>query len=140
MTHRLHDSHEEIAASALPADIALDQLNAAGWIKTEFPRPTLEGAGVKLAYGVPAPRETEPGMLQLLTPKAHFFLNSSFVNQPRHRLSQGQPKLDMAPTDATSRDLKDRQSVLIRNAQGSIRAELYISDVMGSGVVSLVGK
>jgi anaerobic selenocysteine-containing dehydrogenase len=136
----LRESDEEIAASALPANVNLDTLKAAGWIKTEFRRPRLEGAGVRLASGIPEPAKAEPGMLQLLTPKAHFFLNSSFVNQPRNHLSQGQPRLDMAPIDAAGRGLRDGEFVLIRNRLGLIGAELRITDAVPPGTVSLVGK
>ena len=81
----LRESDEEIAASALPPSVDLDALKEAGWIKTDMPRPVLAGAKLRLAYGVPCPIGPEPGMLQLLTPKAHYFLNSSFVNQTRQR-------------------------------------------------------
>jgi anaerobic selenocysteine-containing dehydrogenase len=79
-------------------------------------------------------------MLQLLTPKAHFFLNSSFVNQSRQRRAQGRPTLDMAPTDATNRGLSDGQRVQLRNAQGTIHAMLHVTDAIVPGAIALTGK
>jgi len=76
----------------------------------------------------------------LLTPKAHFFLNSSFANQPRQRRAEGQPTLDMTPADASARGLRDGEAVRISNAQGAIPATLRITDAVIAGVVSLPGK
>jgi anaerobic selenocysteine-containing dehydrogenase len=80
-------------------------------------------------------------MLRLLTPKAHFFLNSSFVNQPRqNRAAGGHPVLDMAPADAAARGLADGAAVRIRNAQGVMPARLRVTDAVLAGVVALPGK
>jgi anaerobic selenocysteine-containing dehydrogenase len=137
----MRESDEEIAASALPPGLDLAMLRQAGWIKMGGPRPRLDGAGLRLARGVPLPpARPEEWMLQLLTPKAHFFLNSSFVNQSRQRQAQGRPTLEMAPTDAAGRGLNDGQRVQLRNAQGSVHATLRVSDAVAPGVVSLPGK
>jgi anaerobic selenocysteine-containing dehydrogenase len=137
----LRESDEEIAASALPAGLDMATLKQSGWVKTNKPRPQLEGAGLRLARGVPLPlRRPDGGLLQLLTPKAHYFLNSSFVNQPRQRRAQGGPTLSMNPADAAERGLTDGQSVRLRNAQGAISARLRITDVVALGVVGLPGK
>jgi anaerobic selenocysteine-containing dehydrogenase len=137
----MRESDEEIAASALPPGLDLATLKEAGWVKMDNPRPQLDGAGLKLAYGVPLPPSLPAaGMLQLLTPKAHFFLNSSFVNQSRQRRAQGRPTVAMAPADAAGRGLYDGQSVQLRNAQGAIHATLHVTDAVGPGVVALPGK
>jgi anaerobic selenocysteine-containing dehydrogenase len=136
----LRESDEKIAASALPAELDLATLRQAGWVKMDKPRPSLEGAGLRLARGVPLPAQAQAGQLQLLTPKAHFFLNSSFVNQSRQRQAQGRPTLDMAPADATERGLVDGQSVRLRNGLGAIPATLHITDTVAPGVVALTGK
>jgi anaerobic selenocysteine-containing dehydrogenase len=136
----LRESDEEIAASALPPGLDLATLKEAGWVKMDQPRPRLEGAGLRLARGVPSPVQPESGMLRLLTPKAHFFLNSSFVNQPRQRLAQGRPTLDMAPADAATRGLTDGQGVRLRNGQGTIQAKLRVTDAVIPGAVALTGK
>jgi anaerobic selenocysteine-containing dehydrogenase len=136
----LRESDEEIAASALPPGLDLATLRQAGWVKSDKPRPQLDGAKLRLARGVPLPPARRDGMLQLLTPKAHFFLNSSFANQPRQRKSQGAPTLDMAEADAADRGLHDGQTVQLRNAQGAISAKLRISNSVPLGVVALPGK
>jgi anaerobic selenocysteine-containing dehydrogenase len=79
-------------------------------------------------------------MLRLMTPKAHFFLNSSFANQPRQRRAEGRPTLDMTQADAATRGLRDGESVQIGNAQGTITATLRLTDAVVSGVVALPGK
>jgi anaerobic selenocysteine-containing dehydrogenase len=137
----LRESDEEIAASALPAGFDMQRLRQAGWVKIDKPRSQLDGAGLRLARGVPLPvQRPDGGMLQLLTPKAHYFLNSSFANQPRQRRSQGRPTLDMNPADAAQRGLTEGQSVRLRNAQGAISATLRITNVVGVGVAALPGK
>lgn len=139
----MRETDEEIAASALPPGVDLERLKEAGWVKMEKPLPRLEGAGLRLARGdgvplPPAPPAAE--MLRLLTPKAHFFLNSSFANQPRQRRAEGRPTLHMAPEDAAARGLGDGEAVLLRNAQGAIPATLRVSDAVPAGVVALPGK
>jgi anaerobic selenocysteine-containing dehydrogenase len=107
------------------------------------PAPTLEGANLRLAprRGVPLPPvPPAPGMLRLLTPKAHFFLNSSFANQPRQRRAQGVPTLDMTPADAAACGLRDGETVMLCNARGRIRATLHVTDAVIEGAVSLPGK
>jgi anaerobic selenocysteine-containing dehydrogenase len=137
----LRESDEEIAASALPVGVELAALKAAGWVKMTKPAPQHGAAGWRLARGVPLPPAApSAGMLQLLTPKAHFFLNSSFANQPRQRRAEGRPTLDMAQADATARGLSDGQSVRVRNAQGAIPAMLRVTDAVAPGVVALPGK
>jgi hypothetical protein len=82
------ESDEQIAASALPDGVDLEALKADGWHKTFPPRPTFDAsapafriAGFTLGD---ASRSAGP-MLQLLTPKSHYFLNSSFGNTPHIR-------------------------------------------------------
>jgi anaerobic selenocysteine-containing dehydrogenase len=136
----MRESDEEIAASALPPGLDLETLKRAGWVKMDKAPPRLDGAGLRLAGrgGVPVP--PAEGMLRLLTPKAHFFLNSSFANQPRQRRAEGRPTLDMAPADAALRGLRDGEAVRLRNAQGAVPATLRVSDAVLPGVVSLPGK
>lgn len=139
----MRESDEEIVASALPPEISLEALKETGWTKTAQPSPALEGTGLRLAPrgGVQPPSVPKTdGILQLLTPKAHFFLNSSFVNQLRQRRAEGRPMLDMSHADAAARGLQDGDAVELRNEQGSIQATLRIGDVVMAGVVSLAGR
>jgi anaerobic selenocysteine-containing dehydrogenase len=76
----------------------------------------------------------------LLTPKSHYFLNSSFGNMPRHRRSMRRPTLDMHPTDARTRGLTDGGRVTIRTGGAELRVWLRVTDEVRPGVVSLPGK
>lgn len=137
----MRESDEEIAASALPADLDIRTLMASGWVKRIRPPPTLEGAQLRLARGVPLPAAAPgPGMLRLLTPKAHYFLNSTFANRDRHRRAQGMPTLEMAQADAEGRGLVDGQIVWLRNTHGALSARLRIGGAVPSGTVALPGK
>ena len=136
----LRESDEEIARAALPDTIDLETLKRDGWAKTFPPRATL-GRGTLRISGITddAPREigTE---LRLLTPKSHYFLNSSFVNMARQRRSMDRPTLEMNAADAAARGLGDGQRVTVRNAQGELTAWLHVGDTVRTGVVSLAGK
>ena len=78
--------------------------------------------------------------LRLLTPKSHYFLNSSFANMPRQRKAQGRPALEMNPSDAAERGLVDGQPVVLRNERGEVRAALAVTDAICAGAVALAGK
>ena len=140
----LQESDEQIAASALPSDVDLDTLKANGWHKTSPPRPTFSSKdnSVRLSEGVPSPPDVtlDANKLQLLTPKAHYFLNSSFANMPRQRKGEGRPTLDMNPVDAEARQLSDGQEIIAKNSRGEILARLRITDDVRPGVTSLPGK
>jgi anaerobic selenocysteine-containing dehydrogenase len=136
----LRESDEEIAASSLPDDISLDTLRSEGWIKTFPAPPTLEAGALRLS-GITAGDVPDQGnRLQLLTPKAHYFLNSSYVNLARQRRSMDRPTLEMNVADAESRGLADGGRVTIRNAQGALVAWLRVGTSVRPGVVSLTGK
>ena len=139
----LQESDEEIAASALPPDLHLEELKAKGWHKSSPGRPSFDAlrGTLKLAGGVPEPLvPPAPHLLQLLTPKSHYFMNSSFGNMPRQRRAMGRPTLDISPADARERALSDGQEVIARNERGAIRAWLNVTDSIRPGAVSLTGK
>lgn len=139
----LQESDEEIAAAALPPAVDLETLKANGWYKSSPGRPAFgtERGKLRLAGGVPKPtRPPAPGMLQLLTPKSHYFLNSTFGNMLRQRNAMKRPTLDMNPEDAKERGLEDGQAVVIQNAQGALQVWLRVTDSVHPGVVSLPGK
>ncbi len=144
LTHPdLQASDEEIAASALPDNVPFDALKAEGWRKSSPPRPQLDSNGEKLSLthaALAVPTAGSSHMLQLLTPKAHYFLNSSMANLPRQRKSQGQPTLEMNPADAVLRGLADGEQVVLGNERGEIHAALKVTDTISSGVVALPGK
>jgi len=139
----LQASDEDIAASALPPEVELAELKLAGWQKCSPPRPELNSNTRKLALtgkgAISAPPKS-PGMLQLLTPKSHYFLNSSFANMPRQRKAQGPPTLEINPLDASVRGLSDGQQVAVKNDLGEIHSALQVTDSVCRGVVALAGK
>jgi anaerobic selenocysteine-containing dehydrogenase len=137
------ETDEQIAASALPEGISLELLAQVGWHKTTPARaPLLEGGARVRLCGVAAepPERLEPGALRLLTPKSHYFLNSSFGNMPRHRRSMGRPTLDMHPSDAAARGLADGERVAVGNAKAELVAWLRVTPDVCPGVVALPGK
>lgn len=144
LTHpALRESDEAIASSALPPDVDLAALKDQGWLKKSPGRPRFESEQRKLRLAGPLPEPaapSAPGMLRLLTPKAHYFLNSSFANMPRQRQAQGRPMLAINPTDAKARGLTDSQEVRVKNQQGAIRAWLHLTEDIRPGVVALPGK
>jgi anaerobic selenocysteine-containing dehydrogenase len=139
----LRESDEEIAATALPSDVSLATLREKGWFKTT-PAPPAFGNGARrlsMAGEVPLPvTAPAPDMLQLLTPKSHYFLNSSFANMTRQRVAMKRPTLEMNTVDAARCRLIDAQEVEISNESGAIHAWLRITDDICPGVVALAGK
>lgn len=139
----LHESDRQIAVSALPDDLTLDELIEAGWIKhppERFDIPAAD-ARVSLTNGPPPSLPSLPeGQLQLLTPKPHQFLNSTFANMERQRRAMGGPTVYLHPADADQLGLEDRCDVELRNEGGLVHAELRISDEVIPGVAILPGK
>lgn len=137
------ETDEQIAASALPPGIDLQSLKAKGWYKSSPGRPDFDPKRgmLRLSGGVPLPAEPPAkGMLQLLTPKSHHFLNSSFANMSRHRRAMERPTLEMHPLDAEARGVVDGARVNVRNAQGHLHAWVRVTADVHRGVVVLPGK
>src|SRR5689334_9150773 len=74
--------------------------------------------------------------LALISPPAHEFLNSSFVNVASLRRSAGKPTLEIHADDAAQRGINGGQRVTIFNKRGAFSAEAVISDRVRPGVVS----
>ena len=139
----LKASDEEIAASALPAGVNLEELKRDGWKKSPTARwnPHSNNEKMVLAGELESPSANQSGeLLQLLAPKSHHFLNSSFANMPRQRKAEIEPTLEMNPADAATRELSDGQRVVIKNTQGELETALSVTDKIRTGVVSLAGK
>jgi anaerobic selenocysteine-containing dehydrogenase len=134
------DSDEEIAAAALPPGVALADIKVEGWRKVSPPRANPAAGEGRLRFTSEALEPVVSEALRLLTPKSHYFLNSSFANMPRQRKAQGHPTLEMNPSDAAERGLVDGQAVVLRNERGEVRTVLAVSDITRTGAVALVGK
>lgn len=73
--------------------------------------------------------------LNLLTPKAHAYLNSSFGNLPFHRRAQKEPNVIIHPDDAAARGIGDGQPVRIFNDRGEFLVLAKIDDSVLPGVI-----
>jgi anaerobic selenocysteine-containing dehydrogenase len=74
--------------------------------------------------------------LALISPPAHSFLNSSFVNVPSLRRSAGKPTLEIHADDARHRGIAAGQRVTIFNDRGAFTAEAVVTDKVRPGVVA----
>ncbi len=75
--------------------------------------------------------------LALISPPAHHFLNSTFVNLDFAKRREGRPTLLMHPEDATPRGLSNGAKVEVFNDRGGFIAELEVEDgAVMAGVVA----
>jgi anaerobic selenocysteine-containing dehydrogenase len=74
--------------------------------------------------------------LALISPPAHSFLNSTFVNVASLRRAAGKPTLEIHADDARTRGIREGQRVTIYNDRGAFAAEAVITDRVRPGVVS----
>ena len=77
--------------------------------------------------------------LQMLSPPAPAFLNSTFVNIDVLRAGAGERTLEIHPHDATARGIADGQLVSVFNDRGRFRAKAVIADTVKPGVVVTLG-
>lgn len=161
----LKDSDETIMRQAL-TDISLDDVKEKGWVRPGVPTPHTPftvGSKVPTASGkieIESPRfatagvdaiptyvppyeseERDPDLvrrfpLALISPPAHEFLNSTFVNVPALRRSAGKPTLEIHADDAVRRKIAAGDRVAIYNDRGTFTAEAVITDRVRPGVVS----
>ena len=74
--------------------------------------------------------------LALISPPAHSFLNSTFVNVPSLRRAAGKPTLEIHAADATARGIAEGMRVSIYNERGAFTAEAVVTDRVRPGVVA----
>jgi anaerobic selenocysteine-containing dehydrogenase len=155
------DSDEEMAEQALAGlkGITLERLKKDGWASLEvgdapfanggFPTPSgkCEFYSERLRDLDPLPtyippredRLSNPDLaarfpLALISPPAHHFLNSTFVNV--FHLKEGGPTLEIHPADAGPREIHTGNPVQIFNDRGSFLAKAVVTDRTRPGVVS----
>jgi anaerobic selenocysteine-containing dehydrogenase len=111
--------------------------------KCEFFSETLAKQGIDpLPVYIP-PREsvqTAPQLakqypLAIISPPAHNFLNSSFANLPSFVKAEKEPRLDIHPTDAAARNIKDGDYVRVFNERGEFKVKARVTDKARPGVV-----
>jgi anaerobic selenocysteine-containing dehydrogenase len=115
-----------------------------GKIEIASERAVAHGHGVDLLPSYIPPYESEerdPELvrrfpLALLSPPAHAFLNSTFVNVASLRRAAGKPTLEIHADDASVRGIAHGAQVSIFNDRGAFVAEAVVSDRVRPGVVS----
>ena len=82
-----------------------------------------------------ATRRDEP--LNVVSPKTHYFLNSSYGNFAGKRRQSGPHWLWIHPDDAAPRDIESGAQVVVSNALGEVSAIAEVTDRTRPGVVVL---
>jgi anaerobic selenocysteine-containing dehydrogenase len=77
--------------------------------------------------------------LQLLTPPAPSFLNSSFANLETMRRAAGEVSVEIHPDDAARRGIAHGQQVSVFNGRGRFRAKAVVGKNVKPGVVVSLG-
>jgi anaerobic selenocysteine-containing dehydrogenase len=107
-----------------------------------MPRPAIAPLATRLQIsdGPLAEPAVPAGKLQVLNPRSHYFLNSTFANMARQQKSQGRATVVMNASDAAARALADGATVVLRGGSARIEAILKVSDALRAGILSLEGK
>ena len=79
------------------------------------------------------------GTLACISPPAHSFLNSSFVNVPRFRTREQEPVVQIHPDDARARGIADGDPVRLENERGSVALAARVTPGLMPGVVLAPG-
>nr|WP_290667390.1 molybdopterin oxidoreductase family protein [Ardenticatena sp.] len=79
------------------------------------------------------------GWLFCISPPAHSFLNSTFVNVERLRRREGEPVLWIHPDDAAARGIADGRFVRVWNEQGEVRLRARLTEDIVRGTVLAPG-
>ena len=73
--------------------------------------------------------------LNMLSPKAHAFLNSSFANMQTQLHHAGEQMVMINPSDAGARGIADGDTVRVHNDRGDFQATARVSEDASPGVV-----
>lgn len=73
--------------------------------------------------------------LQLISPPARHFLNSSFVNVDSLRKQLPEPTLELHPHDAAKRGIQEGQLIRVFNERGEFQVKAVITERIKQGVV-----
>jgi anaerobic selenocysteine-containing dehydrogenase len=72
--------------------------------------------------------------IELLTPAAHHFLNSSFANLPSLQKGEKEPRIWINAEDASARGVEEEDLLRVWNARGEVRLRAVVSDKVKPGV------
>lgn len=154
------DTDEQIAAVAFGDHIGLEQLRRDGWVKLPLPdapfaegrfltpsgKCQLDAPGLGVPDYVPnyesaasAPELAARYPLAMISPPARHFLNSTFVNVTSLRSVEGQPLVEIHPSDAAARGIADGAMVRVFNDRGEYRCAASVSERARPGVVNGLG-
>jgi anaerobic selenocysteine-containing dehydrogenase len=86
-----------------------------------------------------APGTSERYPLAMISPPHRNFLNSSFVNVPSLRESEGEPVLEMHEADAAARGITTGSTVRVFNDRGEYLCKAEVSERARPGVVNGLG-
>jgi anaerobic selenocysteine-containing dehydrogenase len=100
--------------------------------KAELWSDTLAAMGQEPLPGV-GPIRRESG-LQLITGKAHTFMNSGYSHIATHRKRAGVLFIELDPADAEARDLAEGDLVRVHNRMGEVHALCRLSDRLRPGL------
>ncbi|MCA9683317.1 MAG: molybdopterin oxidoreductase family protein [Myxococcales bacterium] len=87
----------------------------------DYTPPTLEGAGAQT--------------LHCISPPAHSFLNSTFVNVDKFTAREGRPSLLLHPEDAAARGIVDGALLQVANDRGMVRLHAVVTEEVVRGTV-----
>jgi anaerobic selenocysteine-containing dehydrogenase len=85
---------------------------------------------------------SEPGYegpsasLNLLSGAAHHFVSSSLASQPGLLKGEGEPVVEIHPTDAAERGIKHGDLVIVANSRGWCRLRAVVTEAVRPGVVA----
>ena len=83
---------------------------------------------------IPTNGQRRNGRLALLSPSAHYFLNTNFANVERMVRRQGEIRLLIHPQDAAARGIGDGDWVRVWNERGALRLRARVSEDVRPGV------
>lgn len=132
----------DLPSPHLPWKLGATVPTASGRIEIESSRFAAAGVDAIPEYIAPyeseerAPELAKRFPLALISPPAHSFLNSTFVNVASLRRAAGKPTLEIHADDARRRGIEAGKRVRVFNDRGAFTAEAVISDRVRPGVVS----
>ncbi len=154
------DSDEALARIAFKREVSFDALREHGWVQLPLPDAPFANGGFATpsgkcvidspVHGVPdhvanyespssAPELARRFPLAMISPPARNFLNSSFVNVKSLRDIEGEPLVEIHPSDAAPRGITSGQQVRVFNERGSHECKAVISPRARAGVVNGLG-
>jgi len=107
--------------------------------KVELASEAMAAAGLDHLPDYQPPAEFAEGIadeqLVLLSGAAHHYVSSSLANIPVLMRKEGEPFLEISPTDAAARGISHGEPVVVANGRGSVRLRAVVTEDVPPGVV-----